>query len=228
MSKRGKFFVIEGGDGTGKATQTKAIADELRDEGIEVYTVSFPQYGQPSAAIIEKYLNGEFGEASSIAPELASAAYALDRASAKPQLTQWLIDHPDGVMIADRYVLSNLAHQGARITNQQKRHNFYDMILALEYDSLQLPKPDGNAILLAPVDVAQSNVDKKSARSYTDAKRDILERDSNHLSLATQNYRELTELFPSFTTAIEVYDYSAQNMRSIDDIKAEIRTAFGV
>mgnify|MGYP001358339570 CR=1 FL=1 len=228
MESRGKFFAIEGGDGAGKATQTKSLTEALQTERHEVFSLSFPRYGKPSAAIVEKYLNGEFGDANSVAPELASAAFALDRVTAKPELEQWLAAHPNGIAIADRYVLSNLAHQGTKILDEKQRHQFYHDMLELEFNSLQLPRPDKNVVLLVPTDVAQANVDKKAARSYTTEKRDIHEKDSNHLTLANRNYREIAELFPEFAVAIEVYDYKNQRMRPIEDIRAEIRTIFDI
>lgn len=225
---RGHFFAIEGGDGSGKGTQTSILAEALRAEGRDVYQLSFPRYGTHSAVIVEKYLRGEFGEANEVAAELASAAFALDRAAAKPELDEWLATHKDGVVLADRYVLSNIAHQGTKIADQNKRFAFYQEILDLEFGDLQLPRPDKNVILLVPTDVAQANVDKKAARSYTKAKRDIHEKDSDHLTLANRNYREIAELFPEFAVAIDAYDPKAGQMRPIDDIQAEIRRIFNV
>lgn len=228
MSERGRFFAIEGGDGSGKGTQTTLLTEVLKAEGREVYTLSFPRYGKFSAAIVERYLRGEFGEANDVDPELASAAFALDRVAAKPELEAWLTSHPQGVSLADRYVLSNAAHQGTKISNKDKRIEFYNRILQLEFGDLALPRPEKNAILLVPPDVAQSNVDQKAARSYTTDKRDIHEKDSEHLSLTNRNYREIAELFPDFAVAIEAYDHKTKQMRDRDEILAEIRSLFNV
>ncbi len=228
MSKRGRFFAIEGGDGSGKGTQTSVLAEALRAAGRDVYQLSFPRYGTHSAAIVEKYLRGEFGEANDVAAELASAAFALDRVAAKPELDEWLDNHTDGIALADRYVLSNMAHQGTKIPDQDKRFAFYKDILDLEFGDLRLPRPDKNVILLVPTDIAQENVDKKAARSYTTAKRDIHEKDSSHLTLANRNYREIAELFPEFAVAIEAYDPKAEQMRPIEDIQTEIRRIFNL
>lgn len=227
MPQHGKFFAIEGGDGSGKGTQTALLVEALKSEGVTVHQLSFPRYGTPSAIIVEQYLRGEFGEASDVAPELASAAYALDRVAAKPELEAWLKDK-NSVTLADRYVLSNMAHQGTKIADKAKRFEFYKTIMELEFGSLQLPRPDTNVILLVPTDIAQQNVDKKAARSYTTAKRDIHEKDSDHLTLANRNYREIAELFPEFATAIEAYDPSAGRMRPIPDIQADIRRIFNI
>lgn len=225
---KGKFFAIEGGDGSGKGTQTAVLKEALQAEGNDVLSLSFPRYGTRSARIVEQYLRGEFGEANAVAAELASAAFALDRVAAKPELEAWLAAHPQGVAIADRYVLSNIAHQGTKIIKYDDRVAFYRDMLQLEFDDLRLPRPDKNIILLVPADVAQQNVDKKAARSYTTEKRDIHERDADHLTLANRNYREIAELFPEFTRVIEAYDNDTGVMRPIDEIQAEIRHIFGV
>lgn len=228
MSQRGRFFVIEGGDGSGKGTQTKLLTEMLRSEGREVYPLTFPRYGHGSAKIVERYLNGEFGEANDVAPELASALFALDRAAAAPELRDWLEAHPNGIAISDRYVLSNLAHQGTKVANPKDRLQFYRDSLDLEFEDLKLPRPDKNVILLVPADVSQANVDKKSARSYTTLGRDIHEKSANHLTLAKRNYEEIAEVFPEFAVAIEAYDQKTQRMRDVDDIQAEIRRIFDI
>ena len=228
MAERQRFFGIEGGDGSGKGTQTRLLTEALQAEGYEVYPLSFPQYGKRSATIVEKYLRGEFGAVNSVAAELASAAFALDRAAAKPELEHWLASHPNGIALADRYVLSNLAHQGTKIADKDERYEFYQELLDLEFGDLQLPRPNKNVILLVPPEVAQENVDKKAARSYTTAKRDIHEADPDHLRLANRNYRELAELFPDFAVPIEAYDLETRTMRNENEVLKEIRDIFGI
>ncbi|MEO8691533.1 MAG: thymidylate kinase [Candidatus Saccharimonas sp.] len=222
MSGRGKFIAIEGGDGSGKATQTKLLVERLQRAGREVYPLSFPRYGEHSAKILEKYLRGEFGNANDLPAELASLAFTIDRVAAKPALEAWLDNHPDGVVIADRYVLSNIAHQAARIADKQERLQFYEDLSKLEYDDLGLPRPDKNILLLVPAEVAQANIDKKATRSYTTKKRDIHESSVDHLTFASRNYTELAELLPELITPVKVFDDDSQEMRSISDIHDEI------
>lgn len=222
MSERGKFIAIEGGDGSGKATQTKLLVEKLQQAGREVYPLSFPRYGEHSAKILEKYLRGEFGDANDLPPELSSLAFTIDRIAAKPELEAWLDSHPNGVVIADRYVLSNIAHQAARIADKEERLQFYEDLAKLEYDDLGLPRPDKNILLLVPAEVAQANVDKKAARSYTTEKRDIHESSADHLTLASRNYTELAELLPELITPVEVFDNVSRQMRPIEEIHHEI------
>src|SRR3989344_7282631 len=87
----GKFIVIEGTDGSGKATQTGLLVERLKAIGRKVAMVDFPRYGNPSGYFIEKYLNAGYGDMSEIGPEKASLFYALDRFDASPDIRSWLM-----------------------------------------------------------------------------------------------------------------------------------------
>ena len=216
----GQFIAIEGGDGSGKGTQARLLIDWLRSQGREVLELDFPQYSQPSALYVERYLNGEYGAANDVPADLASLAYALDRYSTKARVNEFLTKL-DGIVIANRYVASNMAHQGTKFDDETRRKQFYDEILHLEYEILGIAKPDLNIVLLVPADISQANVDKKAARSYTTKKRDIHEADATHLDKAKRNYEEICELYPEEFTAIECMD--GGTMRTIDEIQVDIR-----
>lgn len=228
MSETLRFIALEGGDGSGKKLHSALLHDRFEEQGRPVMSVSFPRYGKHSARTVERYLRGEFGEANDVPAELASAAFALDRVAAAFEMREFLDTNPAGIIIADRYVASNLAHQGTKIDDRRAREQFYADSLELEYGDLRLPRPDKNIVLLVPADIAQQNIDQKAARSYTTAKRDIHEADAGHLDKALRNYQELTELYPEEFTAIWAIDRKARLMRPIDDIQAEIREIFGV
>lgn len=217
------FIAIEGGDGSGKATQTEIlrayIADELKKK---VTKVSFPRYGEPSAYYVERYLNGAYGGIKDVHPDLAALAYALDRFAAKPAIESALHD-PHHIVISDRYMGSNLAHQGAKIDDAEERHAFYERTLNTEYEILGIPRPSRNIVLLVPSQISQENVDKKAARSYTTNKRDLHEADADHLEKAKRNFEELCILYPDEFIAIDCMQ--GDHMRSIDDIQADIRAA---
>jgi dTMP kinase len=216
------FIAIEGGDGSGKATQAKlTYAYFLKELGRPVIELSFPQYGQPSAVYVEKYLNGDYGSADDVPADLGALPFAIDRFAAKSTIeTQLLI--PDGVVITDRYVASNLAHQGTKINDETARREFYKRTMHTEYGILGIPRPGINIVLLLPTDMAQSNVDKKSARLYTTKKRDIHEANSSHLDRAKANYEELCRLYPDEFIAIQCLDENGA-MKSTEDVQAEIR-----
>lgn len=220
------FIAIEGGDGSGKGTQAEILRAYVGEElGKKVAKLSFPRYGEPSAYYAEQYLNGAYGGANDVHPDLGVLAFALDRFAEKPHLEELLADQ-ERYVISDRYMGSNLAHQGTKIDDVKKRHEFYERTLHTEYDILGIPRPARNVVLLVPSTVAQQNVDKKDARSYTTLKRDIHEADADHLEKAKRNYQELCELYPDEFVPIDCMD--GQTLRSISDIQAEIRSLLDV
>lgn len=216
----GLFIAIEGGDGSGKGTQATLIAERLTQEGYNVLKLSFPRYGETSAEIAGKYLNGDYGAANDLHPDLASLPFSIDRYAAKKDILVHLAKE-NAVVISDRYVASNLAHQGTKLPEAIARHEFYDRISRLEFGILELPSPDINIVLLVPSNIAQANVDKKASRTYTDKKRDIHEEDADHLDKTRQNYVELTNLYPDKFTAVECMN-DDQEMRSIGEINDDI------
>jgi dTMP kinase len=216
------FIAIEGGDGSGKATQTElystyAVNVLKRD----VLKLSFPRYGEDSAYYVERYLNGDYGASNDVPAELGSLPYAIDRFAASKEIREFL-EKPNSLIISDRYVASNLAHQGVKLTDPEERKKFYERTMKTEYEVLGIPRPSKNIVLLMPSHYMQANVDKKSARSYTTMKRDIHEADADHLEKAKANYSELCDLYPNEFIAIQCID-DAGNMRSIEDIQNEIR-----
>lgn len=216
----GIFIAIEGGDGSGKRTQADLIVKRLEDAGVDVMKVSFPRYGEMSAEIVGKYLNGDYGTANQVHPDIASLPFAIDRFAAKQPIVEHLAKD-NSVVIADRYVASNLAHQGTKLADPIERQAFYDRITGIEFGVLSLPRPTVSLVLLVPSEIAQANVDKKDVRSYTEKKRDIHEADATHLDKTRQNYIELTELYPEQFTAINCMQ-DATSMRSIEDIHEDI------
>lgn len=222
----GLFIAIEGGDGSGKGTQSKLLIENLRKEGYDVFEADFPRYGQDSAYYIERYLNGDYGGPNDVPAELGSLPYALDRFAAKDEIIEHL-QKDNSIIVSNRYVASNLAHQGTKFNSAQKRQAFYERTVLTEYDILGIPKPDLNIVLLVPTHTAQANVDKKEQRGYTEKMRDIHEADSDHLEKAKANYEELCKLYPGEFTAIHCTDKSGM-MRPVDDIHQEIRKQISV
>ena len=223
MEQKSLFIAIEGGDGSGKGTQSNLLVEFFNSEKKDcVLKVSFPRHGEASALYVDKYLNGEYGQADDVPGDLASLPYAIDRFAASGTIRDHL-KIAGNIVIADRYVASNLAHQGTKFAKAADRYEYYKNDLMTEYQILGIPKPDINIVLLVPTDTAQQNVDKKDAREYTEKKRDIHEANSSHLDRAKQNYEELCELYPQEFIPIQC-TYPDGNMRPIDEIHQEILT----
>ena len=189
----GKFIVIDGTDGSGKATQAEILIKRLEQEGQSVFKTSFPQYGKKSAGLIEEYLNGAFGSAEEVGPYRASVFYACDRYDGSRAIKQALDEGK--IVIADRYALSNMAHQGGKIDDASERQKFFAWLENLEFSIFQIPRPDLNLILHVAPEIGQRLVDNKDERVYlNDGKRDLHEADINHLKKAEKIYLELSRL----------------------------------
>jgi len=195
MNEKGILIVIEGTDGSGKATQTKIIKETLRSQGHKIASFEFPQYGKPSARWVEKYLNNELGEADAIDPYLASIFFALDRRDNVSELNNLLAQNE--IVILNRYVDSNAGHQGGKIKNVEKRKNFLDWLYYTEHTSFGAPKPDLIIILHVPAEVAQKYIIKKSDREYiTKGTHDAHEGNIEHLKNAEAVYLWLADQHP--------------------------------
>ena len=194
---KGLFIMIEGTDGSGKSLQTELLVEHLKKEGKEVEQISFPQYGEKSAGLVESYLNGEFGTAAEVGPYRASVLYAVDRFAASEKIKKWL--KMGKIVIANRYVASNMGHQGGKIKDLLERKKYFEWNYNLEYNILGIPRPDVNLILHVTPEISQQLVDKKDEREYLHGKkRDIHEDDLNHLKDAEEAYLNIAEIYPEF------------------------------
>lgn len=132
-----KLIVIEGLDGSGKATQTEILAQRLRQNGYKVTKLSFPNYQSPSSSLVKMYLGGEFGDKpESVNPYTASAFYAVDRAASFLQMQD-----TGGLLLADRYTTSNAIYQLSKIA-ESERGEFLNWLADFEYNKLAIPAPD--------------------------------------------------------------------------------------
>lgn len=148
------LFVIEGTDGSGKATQAGLLCQAIADKGRPVKKLSFPCYGTPACAPVEQYLAGAYGSnAGDVNAYAASLFYAVDRfASFKTDWGQFLKE--GGIVISDRYTTSNAVHQCAKLPKDQW-DEYLDWLFELEYGKMSLPEPDKVFFLDMPAEVSQ-------------------------------------------------------------------------
>ena len=192
MSKQGVFIVIDGSDGSGKSTQYARLCDRFKAEKIAFETIKFPRYGQPSAYFIEQYLQGKYGQVDEVPARRASVFYALDRYEARGHIQEQL---KHGVaIVADRYVASNMGHQGAKMPNSNVRREFFEWLDDFEYNLMDVPRPDINIVLSVSDGQAARNIAKRAAES--DHASDIHEANPDFLRRSAEVYREICELFP--------------------------------
>lgn len=202
--KKGIFIVIEGTDGSGKATQTKLLAAYLKKEGHKLAQFDFPQYFKSSSDFVKAYLQGRYGSIKEVTPHKASLLYALDRFEAAGDIKKALASGK--VVLANRYVGSNMGHQGAKLSTSEERLKYFMWDMELEYNILEIPRPDINVILRVPAVIAQKLVGEKKGkeRFYTKGKkRDIHEASLSHLKKAEATYTEMARYFPKQFTLID-------------------------
>jgi len=220
MTTRGKLIAIEGIDGSGKNTQVRLLQHELTSHGYSVYSTSFPQYESWFGKMVGQFLNGELGPLDKVDPHFSALLYAGDRFEAKSRIVEAL--NRGAIVLADRYVASNLAHQTARVV-AEKRAEFLSWIEQLEYGIYDLPREDLVLYLRVPPREAQSLVKKKPSRSYTDSTHDILEASIRHLEDAADMYDLLSRQSPWAT--IQCYDAMRREMRMPEEISKDILSA---
>lgn len=211
----GKLIVIEGTDGSGKSTQFARLTKRLQAEGKPFQNIVFPQYAEPSSALIRMYLGGEFGtHPEDVNAYAASSFYAVDRyASYKKVWGQWYQN--GGLVLADRYTTSNAVHQASKET-PENREAFLAWLEAFEYDHLGLPRPDLVIYLDVPTDYTEMLLRSREAETHTQA--DIHEADTAYLATCREMGRAAAKFY-GWTVINCVQD---GHMRSIEDIHEEI------
>jgi dTMP kinase len=186
---KGRFFVIDGTDGSGKATQTKLLISRMLRENLPVQTIAFPQYGLKSAGPVEDYLAGKFGKPEEVGSRRASVFYAVDRYAASMKISNWLSGGEH--VVADRYVASNMGHQGSKERRAEERMAFFKWNDDLEYGMFKIPRPDINIILHVPAAVSMQLIAKRG--NVQDAHENLA-----HLTAAETTYLEIARTFPGF------------------------------
>lgn len=227
MILNGKIIVIEGTDGSGKQTQAAKLKERLVQEGYGVYTTSFPNYDSDSSAAVKMYLNGKIrSNANDISAKAASIFYATDRYITYKKEIEEVYNEKEKVIVFDRWVNSNIIHQGAKLISnihdeeerKQKLMEFVKWLDMLEHEDFEIPRADKVIYLNVPLDYTIKLREKRANKITGGEKQDIHEADNGHLKNASE----------AGMMAAKLLDWSViecvkdGEMRSIEDISEEI------
>lgn len=214
---KGKLIVIEGTDCSGKETQSDKLIERLKADGVRVEKIAFPMYDTPTGKIVggpylgkERICHGWFKEtAPNVDPKVAALYFAADRRYNMPKIKK-LLD--EGVnIIADRYVYSNMAHQGGKIEDTNERMNMYAWLDILEFKLLELPKPDIAIFLHMPYEF--SKILKENRAESMDEH----ELNEKYLKMAENAYVELSTVYKWATV-----ECATDKLKSVDEINDEV------
>ncbi len=218
MSK-GKLIVIEGTDCSGKETQAKILLNRLKDDGVKIEERAFPMYDTPTGKIIGGALLGKthigksvFPNASKVDPKVAALYYAADRLYNIGEINKML---DDGVnVILDRYVESNMGHQAGKLSSKKEKLDMMNWLESLEYDLLELPRPDLVLFLYMPY---QYTVELRNKRGEAP---DEVEKDIEYLHNAEETYSMMAEKY-NYDIVHCVKD---ERIRTIEEISDDVYT----
>jgi dTMP kinase len=183
------LIVLDGVDGVGKTTQMELLAARLVAEGRQLHRVKFPRYGHPSAAPVTSYLRGDFGPAGTFTAEQVSAMFAVDRMVAAKELRPLL----DGgtVVLCDRYVSSNMGHQGSKMHDDAQLRAFLAWEDHHEHTLLAIPRPSLTVILYVPPEVSLWRIASRGLPL------DVHEADATHIQASAATYLRIAEMYES-------------------------------
>lgn len=214
----GILIAIDGVDASGKQTQTELLKKRLVEDGKNIKAVSFPAYDNPSSTLVKMYLNGDFGEKpSDVNAYATSTFFAADRFAT--YRTDWGKDYNSGtIILADRYVSSNLIHQASKVDNSAEKDKFLTWLDDLEHNIYGLPRPDVTIFLDMPPEYGAMLMKDRANKSNGTDKKDIHESDFSYLETSYNNAVYVAERF----NWKRVSCVKNGEIRSVEDIHNDI------
>ena len=216
----GKLIIIEGTDGSGKHTQTELLYKKLKEiKGEEkVKKISFPNYESKASEPVKMYLAGEFGKTvESVNAYAASVLYSVDRfASFKTEWEEFY--NNDGIVISDRYTISNMIHQVPKILDENEKEKYLEWLVDLEWEKIGIPKPNIVFFLDIPFEFSQKLMKNRENKITGEKEKDIHEKDKNYLKNAYDVAKELSIKYEWNVISC----INGDKLRTIEDINNEL------
>ncbi len=213
------FIVIEGLDGAGKSTQVARLTKWIESKGKKVEYLHFPRFSAPVyGELIARFLRGELGKIDEVNPYLVALIYAGDRAVAAAMVRRW--QEEGSVVLVDRYVLSNIAYQCAKLG--EGKAELKEWILDLEYSTNNIPQPDVTIFLDVPFKFTAEKLTAQRSgedRDYLKGKEDIHEASLTFQESVREVYLEHTG---ENYYIVECADMTTGEMLPIEDISERI------
>lgn len=226
------FFVIDGTDGVGKATQVKTLAERLEAQGYRVVLLDFPNYKSDSSAAVRMYLRGDLGDnPEDVNPYMCGSFYAVDRfinytQKYKKYFEENQEDGKDTIILSDRYVSANIIHQGGKIADRRKRREYVKWCYDYECGLCGLPVEDMTIILTMPHEISQ----KLMTQRYDgdESKKDIHEKNIDYLKECSirlkdsMDYLNYLDVNGKSVNWVQIDCSNGDSIRSIMSINNEI------
>ncbi len=219
--KKGLFIVLDGNDGSGKATQAALLIQYLADNGIVGLKVDFPAYERNLfGALIGECLAGKHGDFVNLDPKIASTLYAADRYEATRPIREAL--NNGMIVVADRFASSNQIHQGGKIADPAKREAFLVWLDRMEHEVFGIPRPDAIVYLKVPVETSLALLQEKRAvknGQLEEGEKDAVEEDRNYLERSSETAQWLLETQPNWHLVDCMED---GRLRSREDVHEDV------
>jgi dTMP kinase len=198
---KGKLIVIDGTDGSGKATQVAYLTKHLKKDGHKVKIVDFPEYYKNFfGKFIGHCLSEQYYNFLNVHPKIVSVIFAADRWESSKEMREWL--EKGYIVIANRYVSANQIHQGGKVKSAKKRADFIKWLNQMEYEVFGLPRPDITFYLSLPIKIVLELLEKRDSskmkREYLKKKKDVHESDVNFLINSRKSALKLEKEIPNF------------------------------
>lgn len=207
---RGNFIVIEGLDGCGKSTQLSLLREYIESQGRRCEYIHFPMVDQGVyGKLIAEFLRGEYGSLETVHPKLVALLFANDRLEHVEKIRQWIAE--GAVVLADRYVYSNVAYQCAKLSDSVEKQQLKEWILDFEFLHNKLPEPEFSFFLNVPFEAVEKTLTQERTgeeREYLKGKEDIHE---NALDFQKSVYQEYIGLLESEKRIVDIRCFDEQN-----------------